>query len=125
MKDFICSIGWFFKYNHSKRAFVICEIITFKVSNVFGNPTKVKWKWRKIAFGEREGSRFDERERGEKKILQIKISKDIDYTKECIHQLENTLKYANDDLVKALKESFKKEEVVKSHAIIEMSLDSK
>ena len=57
--------------------------------------------------------------------MQIKISKDIDYTKEFIHRLENTLKDANNDLAKVLKGNFKRENVVKSHAIIQMSLDLK
>ena len=57
--------------------------------------------------------------------MQIKISKDIDYTKEFIHQLENTLKDANDDLAKVLKRNFKRENAVKSHAILQMSLDLK
>ena len=43
------------------------------------------------------------KEREKKEILQIKISKDIEYTKECIHQLENTLKDANDNLAKVIK----------------------
>ena len=62
------------------------------------------------------------KERKEKEILQIKISKDIEHTKECIHQLGNTIKDANDDLAKVLKENFKREDVVKSHTIIQMSL---
>ena len=45
----------------------------------------------------------------EEKDLQIKICKDIEYTKECIHQLENMLKDPNDDLGKVLKGSFNKE----------------
>ena len=45
----------------------------------------------------------------EEKDLQIKICKDIEYTKECIHQLENMLKDANDDLGKVLKGSFNRE----------------
>ena len=57
--------------------------------------------------------------------MQIKIGKDIDYTKQCFHQLENTLKGANDDLAKVLKGNFKREDVVKSHTIIQMSLDCK
>ena len=57
--------------------------------------------------------------------MQIKIGKDIEYTKQCIHQLENTLKDANDDLAKVLKRNFKREDVVKSHTIIQMSLDRK
>ena len=66
-----------------------------------------------------------EREREEKEILQIKIGQDIEYTRQCIHQWENTLKDANDDLAKVLKENFKREDVVKSHTIIQMSLDRK
>ena len=50
--------------------------------------------WRK------RGSCFDEREREEKELLQIKISKDIENTKECIHQLENSLKDTNGDLLR-------------------------
>ena len=65
------------------------------------------------------------KEREEKEILQIKIGKDIEYTKQCIHQLENNLKDANDDLAKVLKGNFKREEVVKSHTIIQMPLDRK
>ena len=42
------------------------EIITFKLLNVFGGPTKVKWKWSKDPFGERERSCFDERKRRER-----------------------------------------------------------
>ena len=54
-KDFICSQGGFSNsYSHIKRAIAICETVTFKVSIVFGNPTKFKWKWRNLAFGERE-----------------------------------------------------------------------
>ena len=62
------------------------------------------------------------KKREKKEILQIKIGKDIDYTKQCIHQLENTLKDANDDLAKVLRGNFKREDVVKSHIIIQMSL---
>ena len=55
--------------------------------------------------------------------MQIKIGKDIDYTKQCIHQLWNTLKDVNDDLAKVLKGNFKREDILKSH--IQMSLDRK
>ena len=51
------------------------------------------------------------KEREKKEILQIKISKDIEYTKECIYQLENTLKDANDNLTKVIKGNFKRENV--------------
>ena len=44
---------------------------------------------------------------------------------QCIHQLENTLKDANNDLAKVLKGNFKREDVLKSHTIIQMSLDCK
>ena len=42
-----------------------------------------------------------------------------------MHQFENTLKDANDDIAKLLKGNFKREGVVKSHTIIQMSLDRK
>ena len=42
-----------------------------------------------------------------------------------MHQFENTLKDANDDIAKLLKGNFKRERVVKSHTIIQMSLDRK
>ena len=35
--------------------------------------------------------------------MKIKISNDIEYTKECIHQLENTLKDTNHNLAQVLK----------------------
>ena len=38
-----------------------------------------------------------------RKFLEIKISKDIGYTKECVYQLENSLKDGNEDLAKVLK----------------------
>ena len=44
---------------------------------------------------------------------------------QCIHQLENTLKDANNDLARVLKGNFKREDVLKSHTIIQMSLDCK
>ena len=62
------------------------------------------------------------KEREEKKNLQIKC-KDLECTKECIRQLENTLKDANDNLVNVLKGNIKREDVIKSHTIIQMSLD--
>ena len=65
------------------------------------------------------------KKRKEEEIMQIKRGKDIEYTKQCIHQLENTQKDANVDLAKVLKENFKSEDVVKSHTIIQMSLDCK
>lgn len=45
--------------------------------------------------------------------------------KECIHQLENTLKDANDDLAKVLKRNYKREDIVKSLTIIPMPLDGR
>lgn len=36
----------------------------------------------------------------------MKESKGIEYTKEGVHQLENTLQDANDDLTKVLKRNF-------------------
>ena len=58
VKKFICSEGGFSTIIITTELLQspICEIITFKVSNVFGSPTKDKWKWRKDAFGEGEGS---------------------------------------------------------------------
>ena len=76
VKDFICSQGAFSdSHNHNKRAFIICETVTFKASIVFGNPTKLKWKWRKFAFGEREEVvLIKERER-RKKFFKQKLAR--------------------------------------------------
>ena len=41
--------------------------------------------------------KFDEREREEKNFANK--NEDIEYIKECIHQLENSLKDTNDDLL--------------------------
>ena len=77
---------------------------------------------KKVAFGERDESCFDEREKGERNFAK-KYKQG--HARVCIHQLENTIKDANDDLAKVLKETFKREDVVKSHTIIQMSLDRK
>ena len=47
-------------------------------------------------WGKRRSS-FDERERGERNFANK--NKDIEYIKECIHQLEDSLKDTNDGLL--------------------------
>ena len=122
VKDFICSEGGFSNMIIT-RVSVICEIITFSVSDLFGSPMKVKWKQRKVAFGEREESCFDEREKGERNFANKNKQGHRVYKR--MHQLENTIKDANNDLAKVLKENFKREDFVKSHTIIQMTLNCK
>ena len=71
---------------------------------------KTKEKWRKVAFGRRERSCFDERERGQRNFA--------NQNKQGHKVYENTLKDTNDDLAKVLKGNFKREDVVQSYAII-------
>ena len=56
--------------------------------NVFGSTMKTKEKWRKVAFGRRERSCFDERERGQRNFA--------NQNKQGHKVYENTLKDAND-----------------------------
>ena len=53
------------------------------------------------------------------------LDQDILYTKDSIRSVEETIREANEDIAKALKGSFKKEDIQKSHTIIQMSLDRK
>ena len=55
-----------------------------------------------------------------------KLEQDIEYTKDCIKQLETTLDDANKDIRDALKEPvFIKDRVSKAHAVIDMALERK
>ena len=54
------------------------------------------------------------------------INKDIEYIKDSIRNVEETLRGANDDIFKSLKGGvFRKEDIQKAHNIIQMSLDRK
>ena len=123
-KDFICSKGGF------SNMIIIRELLQSVKSShsryqmYLEVQRKLNENKEKLRL-EKEKKVILMKERKEKEILQIKISKDIEHTKECIHQLGNTIEDANDDLGKVLKENFKREDVVKSHTIIQMSLDRK
>ena len=55
-----------------------------------------------------------------------KLKQDIEYTKDCMKQLETTLDDANKDIRDALKEAvFIKDRVSKAHAVIDMALEHK
>ena len=100
VKDFICSEGGF-------SNIIITEILESMKSSHSRYHMYLEVQ-RKLNENEEQLRLEKEKEvvlmRGaEKEILQIKISKDIEYTKEFIHQLENTLKDAHDDLAKVLK----------------------
>ena len=55
-----------------------------------------------------------------------KLEQDIEYTKDCIKQLESTLDEANKDIRDALKDPvFIKDRICKAHAVIDMALERK
>ena len=60
-------------------------------------------------FGEREGSCFDERERGERNFANKNKQGHRVYKR--MYPSENTLKDANDNLAKVIKGNFKRENV--------------
>ena len=121
VKDFICSEGGFSNMIITRELLQSVKSSHSRYQMYLEVQGKLNENKEKLRL-EKEKKVILMKERKEKEILQIKISKDIEHTKECIHQLGNTIKDANDDLAKVLKENFKREDVVKPHTIIQMSL---
>lgn len=70
-----------------------------------------------------------EREASERKLEKentiVSINQDIIFVKDSIKNVEETIREANNDIAKALKGPLKKDNIHKSHTLIEMSLDKK
>ena len=74
---------------------------------------------------EKEKEQAQNRKELERHNTVCMLNKDILYTKDLIQSVEETIREANEEIAKALKGTFRKEDIQKSHTIIQMSFDRK